>query len=132
MSQVQAMITSITENKTLHMLGLECEGKALKMLSLDLNANIKVGSKVLLNIKPLAVGLGKDVSGSLSFSNQLSVEVDTIEEGEILSSVQLLCGHTKLESLIATTALKKMDLKPAQKITAYIRASEISIAEVLS
>lgn len=131
MSKVKAVIQSINCIDSLHMLTLTFEGYELKMLSLDLHEKVTTGSEVTLMIKPLAIALGKDVSGSLSFSNQIATEIVSIQKGKILSSLKLRCGKTELESLIATAALDDMAVDVGESVTAYIRASEISIAEVL-
>jgi molybdopterin-binding protein len=129
---IVARIKEIESVENLNIIHLEINDIELKMLSLDLAANMSEGRQVSLNIKPLSIALGKEVSGDLSFSNQLPSVITAIYKGELLSSVELRCGSVNFESVISTQSLNTMQLNDGDHVMAYIRASEISIEEVLS
>jgi molybdopterin-binding protein len=114
------------------MVTFDFQDQTLSMVSLELNENIQVGTKVRLTVKPTHISLAKNFSGDLSFSNQLRSTVISIEKGQLLAAVKLEYFDAVLESIITVHALKNMDLNEGDEVTALIRASELSIEEVLN
>lgn len=127
-----AVIDDIITVDNLNSITLNLLGRSLKMLTLDLDRSVIKGKKVTLTIKPLSIALGRTASDDVSFSNQIPMKVHSITKGEILSSVELLYADYALESIIATSALNRMKLNVSEDVVAFIRASEISIDQVLS
>jgi molybdopterin-binding protein len=101
------------------------------MMSLDLDDQIKVGSKVKLVVKPSHVAIAKNFCGDVSYSNILKATVLNCENGQLLSSVKLKYFDTTLESIITVASSNRMDIKEGDEVVAFIKASEISIGEVL-
>jgi molybdopterin-binding protein len=102
------------------------------MMSLDIDTNIKVGTRVRLVVKPSHIAIAKNFSGEVSYSNILKVTVMSCENGKLLSSVKLKYFDTALESIITVNSSKRMDLKEGDEVFAFIKASEISIGEVIN
>jgi molybdopterin-binding protein len=75
--------------------------------------------------------LAKDFSGMLSFCNKIEAKVISYENGKLLSSVKLEAEETVLESIITRESFIEMDLKVDEKVAILIKASELSILEVL-
>ena len=67
----------------------------------------------------------------LSYSNQLQVQITSIERGKLLSSILLKLGSFSLESMTSTDAVERLDLKEGDEVIALIKANELSILEVL-
>ena len=132
MSTLIATVSKIQNCDSLHVVGFECNGQTLSMMSLDLNKHIKVGTKVKLSVKPSHVAIAKDFSGEVSYSNQLSCIIEDIENGELLSSVRLSFFDNTLESIITLNSSKRMNLKIGDKVSAFVKASELSISEILN
>jgi len=131
MSKLIATIKQIDSVDSLNIVTFDFNGTILKMMGLDLNENAKVGKKVSLNMKPTSVAIGKEFSGIVSYSNQLDAVIDSINNGELLCSIKLSVYDNFLESIITVESSKKMDLQVGDKVTAFIKASELSIAEIL-
>ncbi len=131
MSYIRAMVSEILKCDSLHIVKFKNNTDILTMMSLDLNNNIIVGTKVNLIIKPTHIVLAKRVEGNLSFSNKLSCNIKSINNGELLSSIQLNYNNIILESIITLETSITMDLKVGDKITAFIQASELSIGEII-
>jgi molybdopterin-binding protein len=129
--KLEAVVTKIENVESLHIVSFDIGGCEFKMMSLELQSEIKVHTRVLLNIKPVCVALAKNISGELSYSNQLSCKIKSIEEGELLCSVKLLACKNSFESIITTTSLKRMDLVEGDEVVALIKANDISVMEVL-
>ena len=138
MSQLIASIKNIQSVESLNIVTFVCNGESLKMMSLDLSQNVQVGKRVILGCKPTSVALAKssihpqEFSKMLSYTNQIKVNVDSIEVGELLSVVKVRFGDFILESIITTEALEKMKLQKNDELLALIKANELSIQEVLN
>ncbi len=131
MSQLIATVINIENIDNLNIVKFDYFDTQLTMMSLDLNTNIKIGTKVILGIKPTHIALAKDFSGIVSYSNQIKSKIIDIDNGKLLSSIVLELHNTTLESIITLNSSKKMDLKVGDDITVFIKASELSIVEVL-
>ena len=131
MSYLIARVSKIESCDSLHILKFEFHSQTLSMMSLDINPLIKVGTKVKLIVKPSHIAIAKDFTGDVSYSNQLRTTIKSIENGQLLSSIRLHLYDTTLESIITLTSSKKMNLKVGDSVTALIKASELSISEIL-
>ncbi len=132
MSSLVATVKQIEHCDSLHRVQFDCFGQTLSMISLDLDSTIKVDTKVKLIIKPSNIAIAKNFSGEISDSNQLDTTIVAIENGQLLSSVKVAFFDITLESIITLDASLKLDLKVADKVTALIKATAISIGEVIS
>ena len=137
MSHLIATIEKIESVDDLNIVTFVCAGQKLQMVSLELSEEIQPKVKVKLVCKPTAVALAKptiDVESfcsMLSYSNQLQVQITSIERGKLLSSILLKLGSFSLESMTSTDAVERLDLKEGDEVIALIKANELSILEVL-
>jgi molybdopterin-binding protein len=131
MSSLIAKVSEILSCDSLHIVKFDCNDQTLSMMSLDLSKEIQVGTKVKLLVKPSHVAIAKNFNGVVSYSNQLDVTIKECQNGQLLSSVKLDFFDTTLESIITLHSSKKMDLQVGDKVTAFIKASEIAIGEVI-
>jgi len=132
MSQMIATVTSIESCDSLHIVKFDFYGQTLSMMSLELDNKIKINTQVKLQVKPTNIAISKSFSGEISYSNQLKCIITDIENGQLLSSVKLQNFDTTLESIITSTSTKKLNLKVTDMVTAFIKASDLFIAEILS
>lgn len=130
MSNLVAKIVDIQSSDSLHIVKFDAYGQTLSMMSLDLDKNMSVGTKVELSIAPSHVAIGKDFSGDISYSNRLEVRVASCENGVLLTSLKLELFDAYLEAIITAESSKRMDLKVGDRVMALIKASEVSIAGV--
>ena len=131
MSTFKATVIEIQSEDILHIVSFKVGKSTLKMMSLELQSNLKVGSSVLLSVKATAVALAKELSGMLSYSNQILLEIQKIEQGKLLSSIKLKNQDISMESVITTASCERMQLKETQSVIALIKSSDLSICEVL-
>ena len=132
MSSIISVVTNIDNIDNLNIVNFEFYGMQLSMMSLDLNENIKVGAKVKLGVNPTHIAIAKDFSGVVSYSNQLKSTIKSIQNGKLLSSIKLsINDEVEIESIITVNSSIKMDLKIGDEVTAFIKASELSILEVI-
>ena len=132
MSQLVATIKKINSVDNLNIVEFDFNGLTLKMMSLDLNDDVQVGKKVKLSIKPTNISLAKNLTGEISLSNQIDATIENLENGQLLTSVILKVNDTILESIITVDSSKRMNLQIGEVVTILIKASNLSIGEVLN
>lgn len=131
MSFLSAKILRIQSYENLNIVSFESYGLTLKMMSLDLSDAMIVGTNVLLNIKATSVAIAKKFDGEISYSNQLPVIIDSIENGELLCSLKLAIGDDSIESIITVESSKRMDLQKGDEVIALLKANELSISKII-
>ena len=131
MSTFIATIKKIQTVDTLNLVTFDFHGAELMMMSLVLHQNIQVGKKVSLVIKSTAIALAKEFSGELSYANKIHASIVSVDNGELLSSVKLQANGNSFECLITKESSVKMNLQAGDIVLALLKASELSIAEVL-
>ena len=131
MNRFQATITQIESEGSLHIVTFDFEGVALRMMSLELADEIRVGVAVVLTIKSTYIALAKAFHGEVSYTNLIPATITQIQQGKLLSSIQLDAGGYRLESIITRGSAERMELAVNDKVTLLIKASELSIVEVV-
>lgn len=132
MSQLVATIKKINSANNLNIVEFDFNGLTLKMMSLDLNNDLQIGTKVKLSVKPTSISIAKNLIGEISLSNQIVATIKSIENGQLLCSLLLAVNDTILESIITVDSSKRMNLKENDIVTLLIKASDLSIQEVLN
>ena len=133
MNTITAKVTNISSVESLNIIEFDFNGETLCMMSLELPKTVKAGSSVKLTCKATHIGIGKNLSGELSYSNRLACNIKAIEIGELLCSLKLsLSNDNVIESVITKKSVINMNLKKDDKVVALIKASELSIQEVLN
>ena len=132
MSQLIATITKISTVDNLNIVEFDFHGNILKMMSLDLGKEVQLGKKVILSVKSTNVSLAKNLSGDLSFSNKIVAIIENVENGILLSSITLKINNTYIESIITADSSKRMQLQENDSVTILIKASNLSIEEILN
>jgi len=132
MSNIIATVSNIECCDNLHIVNFAFNNVTLSMMSLELNKQIKIGTQVKLNIKSAQIAIAKNFSGDVSYSNQLECKIKDMENGKLLSSIKLQIGTLYLESIITVNSSKRMGLKVGDDVTAFIKASDLSILEVIN
>lgn len=132
MSQLVATIKKINSVDNLNIVEFDFNGLTLKMMSLDLNDDVKIGKKVELSVKPSNISIAKNLIGEISLSNQIVATIQSLENGQLLTSVILKINDSLLESIITVDSSKRMNLQIGEVVTILIKASNLSIGEVLN
>ena len=132
MSKIVAIVKSIRTHQNLNIVEFDFMNTLLKMMSLDLNDDVKIGKKVELSVKPSNISIAKNLIGEISLSNQIVATIQSLENGQLLTSVILKINDTLLESIITVDSSKRMNLQIGEVVTILIKASNLSIGEVLN
>jgi len=132
MNRFKATVTEIRQSDSLHIVTFDFAGVPLSMMSLELGSEVCVGAEVILTIKSTYIALAKSFEGLVSYTNLIPATIQSIRHGELLSSVTLLAHNYALESIITAGSAKRMDLREGESVTLLVKASELSILEVLA
>ncbi len=130
MNKLEAKVINIDSLENLTIVQFKFKETTLSMMSLGLS-NIKIGSKVFLNINSSHIAIAKNLKGEISLSNQFECTIQKLTKGELLSSLILNYQGSILNSIITTNSLTRMDLKQNDKIIALIKASDLSIQKII-
>lgn len=131
MSSLLVQVKEIKNVDSLNIVTFDFYGNELKMMSLELKENIKKGVKVILNTKPTSVAIAKEFNGLISFSNHLKGKVVEIQKGELLCNLKVSIASSIFESIITVDSAKRLDLKIDDEVSVFIKASDLSISEVI-
>ena len=131
MNKIAARITDIQSADAINIVSFDAAGQSMRMMALELNAQLAVGSKVLVGAKATNIALAKEEQAMISISNQLEVTIAGITMGALLCSVTFEFAGQVWESVITRESALRMQLDVGDKIIALIKSSELSIVEVL-
>ena len=130
MNKLDAKISSITKNDSLHLVELDASGANIIMIGLELPLTFKIGGDTSIMFKPSSVVLAKNFYGELSMSNRIECVVKEIDSNEILAEVLLSSKCGEFYSLITKNSLERMSIKTGDSVTAMIKATEVSLGEI--
>jgi len=129
MNHIPATITGIDGHEGITIVDFVAAQQPMRMMALEIDPALGVGTKVTLGIKASNIALGKVPLETISISNQLNVIIEEIEKGRLLSSVTFRLGDTILESIITRDSLDRMKLQAGDAVVALVKSSELSILE---
>ena len=130
LNKIKALVKKINHHDGVNIVEFDFNGIKLSMISLELSSSIKVGTRVILGVKPSHITLAKNLSGQISASNNFEAKITNIEKGELLAVVNMEIFNTSFESLITVNSVHRMDLKKGDSIAVLIKAGELFIKEV--
>jgi molybdopterin-binding protein len=130
MNRIAAVITAIDSFDGINIVSFVADSQPMRMMALELNKRLQVGSKVILGVKASNIALAGGLKGVLSISNQLKVKIERVDNGELLSSVKFRFAGSLIESIITRDSSMRMNLRPGDEVVALIKSSELSILEV--
>lgn len=128
MNKIPATIIDIKSCDILNIVEFQFDIFKMSMMSLQLS-NLHVNDKVILTVKPSSVAIGKNLSGDLSYSNQLKGEIKSIKIGNLLCFLEVYVGDTIIQSVITKNSANRLNLEQNDKVVCIIKASDLSILE---
>jgi molybdopterin-binding protein len=132
MNKLEVIVKKIDAVESLHIVSFDFFGVELKMMSLELNEKITVGTKVVLAVKPTHVSFAKNFAGHISVTNQFKARIKGINKGKLLSSAIFEAKYTLIESVFTTESLRKLNLQLHDEFLILIKASDIFIKEIIN
>ena len=90
---------------------------------------LEIGNEIAILFKENEVTISIDNALEISTQNQLTCTVDSILTGKLLSQVNLNFIDFTLSSIITTRSVQNLNLNPQDKVTALIKANEITLSK---
>ncbi|MBT8184967.1 MAG: TOBE domain-containing protein [Eudoraea sp.] len=90
---------------------------------------LREGRPVNLLFKETEVIIGTPGKLMISIQNQIPATVERIDNGELLTKLELQAVPGRIIAIIATAASQKMQLKKGKKVIAMIKLNEIMLSE---
>lgn len=88
---------------------------------------LRIGSNVTLLFKETEIALAKNLSGMISLRNRISISVQGIVRGHILSAVTLDYLGNQLVSVITSRAIDRLEINVGDQLEALVKANEIAL-----
>jgi len=124
LNRLTAKVKEIVALKRLNLIKFEYHGSEIKVVILEMNVDLKKGSKAELMIKPTAVSVLKEACG---FENVLKGKILEKELGKILSNVKVDTGYDIFEAVM----LKECAEGLSGDVFLVFKASDVMISKVL-
>ncbi len=131
MSDFVATVRSIQCNDGVNIVTFALGEQILTMVSLELDEALSIGSECILSVNASSVAIGKNLSGMLSYSNQLLAKVVSIEKGKLLARILLDISDNRVESMITVSSTERLGLEVGDQVTALIKSTVLSVSKVL-
>ncbi|HVN47499.1 MAG TPA: TOBE domain-containing protein [Bacteroidota bacterium] len=133
MNQLKGRISNIQQSGGMMLVDVDVEGKNFSALMIDaqhMPVWMREGNSIGLIFKETEVSLGKKVTGKLSLRNQLPCIVKSVKRGAILSVVKLKFDRHIITSAITTRSADMLKIKSGNRVTAFIKANEMTLTEL--
>ena len=127
MNRLTATVKEIVNIDNLHITTCQLGTQSLKMVSLELCKVLEVGKEVNLSVKSTNISLAKNFSGDISILNQLKAKVVAVNNGKLLSSIQVDVEGFTLEGLVTLEASLSMELSVGDEVLVLLKGSEVSV-----
>ena len=133
MNSIQGTIINIQQSGGIMLADIDIGNytvSAMLITSINGDSWITKGKQVNVVFKETEVSLAKNLSGKISLRNRFQCIVKEIENGEILSKINMEFGVNQITSVITTRSLIELDIKPDDSVEALVKANEISLMTV--
>lgn len=132
MNRLTAKIVDVLSSGSLSQVSAECGGVIFSCVVLETPESspfLRKDVVIDLLFKETEVSVAVDFNGKISLCNQIPVTITRIESHPVLSILTLSHAEFSISSIITTGSVKRLELSEGQKVTALIKANEISIME---
>ena len=133
MNRLRGHITRIESNDHVSLVDVDVSGDTFTATLLETPDDapyLKVGNPVEILFKETEVSLAINLSGLISLRNRVNTTVTLVREGVILSEVVLEYRGQTISSIITTGSIKRLDIKPGDRVEALVKANEVTLREV--
>lgn len=130
MNRITAIIANTQSSGSITMVDLvvgDCQLSALLVEASELPAWLCKGNVVTVVFKETEVSIAKDFTGKISMRNQIECNIKSIERGQLMSIITMESKHFDVQSAITTRSVDQLQLEVGDRVTALIKANELSL-----
>ncbi len=135
MNKLKGEITQIQSEENISVVKIKSNNTLFTSVILETPETaeyLKEGNEIYILFKETEVSIGKCEKNEISLSNSIETVVKDIKWGKILTQLKLSFDSKEIISIITTDSAKRLNLKIGDKVTAFIKANEISLMEILN
>lgn len=132
MNILRGKISELTTSGNMTLVGVDVDGTRMTAIMIGRPGKVsylRISGDAELLFNEASVSIGKMIEGQISLNNQLDCTIERLVLGEILTQVILSFKGEQLTSLITTMSAKRLDLKPGDRVTAFIKTNEVMLKE---
>ena len=130
MNKLQGIITKIQKADAVLLVDVNVQGHAFSALLIESGQTpqwLYVGNLIGIVFKETEVSLAKDLSGKISMRNRMKCTVQSINRGNVLSSVTMQFISYSITSAITTRAVDSLKITVGEEIEALVKSNEITL-----
>jgi len=127
MNSLTARVKQIDKQEGLYITTCQLGLQELKIVTLELPSFVELDKNVKLSVKSTDMAVAKNFRGDISILNQLKAKVVAVENGKLLSSIQVDVEGFTLESLITQEASLRMKLSVGDEVLVLLKGSEVFV-----
>jgi molybdopterin-binding protein len=125
-----AKVKKIEKVEELTLVTFIIKNQLLQMIALEISARLKVDSIVTLEVKSSSVILATLSNNLKSSANQLICSIINITYGELLCVIEVEIDGFKIESIVLTQSIKKINIQKKDTVLTLINPTELSIGKI--
>lgn len=132
MNRLKGKIELINSHDELLLIELNIQETKMKAIIIGKSHDysyLEIGNEIAILFKETEVTILSDKTLNISIQNKLICTIDSINKGQLLSQVNLNFNGVTLSSIITTTSVENLNLKPQDTVTALIKTNEIILSE---
>ncbi len=130
MNRLKVIVKKIETLEGIAKIVAVCGDIPLTAITLELPKNIEAGHEAFFIFKETEVGIAKNLSGEISFSNLFNGKLIGLTKGKILTKAIIDMKGERIASIITNDAATRLCLEVGDTVTAFVKATEVR-AEVL-
>lgn len=130
MNRITGKISQIQHSGAILLVDIDVDGHGFSAMLIESATQpewMKTGNTIDIVFKETEVALAKNLSGIISMRNRMKCTVQHIEQGELLSKINLQFQKYQITSAITTRSVSALDLKVGDEVEALVKANEISL-----
>jgi len=126
MNRLRVVVKKIDTLEGITKIVASCGNIPLSAITLELPKNIEAGNEAFFVFKETEVGIAKNLSGEISFSNLFEGKIADLTKGKILTKAVIDIGGEEIVSIVTTDAALRLRLEINDTVTAFVKATEVS------
>ncbi|SFD96378.1 TOBE domain-containing protein [Flavobacterium phragmitis] len=131
MNIINGIITNIESHEGMSLIKVRSNDVIFTAIVLDTPETsdyLKIENDVNVIFKETEVMISKDLTPNISVQNKLHCVIESIQNGVILSQINLRYDQQIIKSIITRNACEQLDLKEKDTVLALIKTNEVSLS----
>lgn len=131
MNIVNGIISGIESHEGISLIKVKAAAVVFSSIVLDTPETsdyLKIGNSVKVIFKETEVLISKDLNPNISIQNKLLCRIDSIQNGVILSQINLVHETQTIKSIITRNACEQLQLQENDTVLALIKTNEVSLS----